>query len=414
MTIQPSMLDDTDDGPQERSELGPLIEKGMVQPWWKLRFDEPLETVYQRHIARQKWRQTNIGGGLCLLIFNSGTILDYIILPDNLWISLFLRICVGTLPCALLFWCTRYVRSHRVRDGMVATGLLIIAAVIHVLLTLRGATPGRQAFSMGLLVVVMNIVIQLPLMFALACNFGVFLLNAVFLLTATVPLGGDRHLAFLFVTIASVITLLANSRLDTALRQLYLVLLRERLSNVQVRRENRALNAFSYTDTLTGIANRRRLDEAMHNAWQTAHETETPLALLIVDIDHFKRYNDRFGHPAGDGCLKRVAQAVASATRTGMDLAARMGGEEFAVLLVDCDSAGAVIIAERIHRTLAMDLSGPEVILALEPVTVSIGVAARIPANGSSIEAFIQAADDALYQAKKNGRNQTYGDTVAA
>jgi diguanylate cyclase (GGDEF)-like protein len=415
MTMFMTLIDETDTELPQSADLGCLIDESLVQPWWKLRFAEPLETIYQNHIEHQKWRQSNIVGGLCLLIFNSGAILDYIIRPEAIWISIFLRIVVGTIPCALLFWCTRYVRSHRMRDGMVATGLLIIAAVINVLLTIRGAPAMRQAFSIGLLVIVINIVMQLPLAFAIVCNFGVFAINTAFLLMMNLPTVGDRHLAMMFITVASAITLLAAFRLDMALRRFYLVLLREKLRHEEVRRENQALNTYSYTDTLTGIANRRRLDEAMRNAWQTSLDTETPLALLIIDIDHFKRYNDTFGHPAGDACLARVAQAVAGATRTGLDLAARMGGEEFAVLLIDCDAAGARIVAERIHHAVSghvTDLAAPP---RLEPqVTVSIGLAFSRPSAGGSVEDFIQAADDALYQAKQNGRNQTCGNTTYA
>ncbi|MBP2549239.1 diguanylate cyclase (GGDEF)-like protein [Neorhizobium galegae] len=409
-----SSVDEADTELPNDIDLDPLIEKSLVQPWWKLRFEEPLETVYQAHIERNKWRQTTIVGGLCLLIFNSGAILDYVLKPEDIWISLFLRVVVGTVPCGLLFWCTRYVRNHRRRDGMVAAGLLLIALVINLLLAIRGGVPMRQAFSMGLLIVVINIVMQLPLMFAFVCNLGVFFLNVAFVMIVSRPNSGEPAMALVFIAVASAITLLASLRLDTALRRLYLVLLRERVRHEAVRRENQALNTYSYTDTLTGIANRRRLDEALQNAWQTARETQKPLALLIIDIDHFKRYNDTYGHPAGDACLAWVARAVASTTRTGLDLAARMGGEEFAVLLIDCEAVGARLVAERIHQAVSSYATALSANQLLEPVTVSIGMSVSVPVAGASVEDFIQAADDALYRAKENGRNQTCGQAEAA
>lgn len=398
----------------EKSGFGPLIDKSIGQSLWKLRFAEPLETLYQNHIARQKWLQTNIVGGICLLIFNSGTLLDYHANPDGIWLSLFLRVIVGTLPCAMLFWCTRYVDSHYLRDSMTTGGLLLIGIVINLLLTLRGATAAQQAFSIALLVIVMNIVLQLPLLIAAIGTLIIHLITSIFLVVFDPPLSGSGHLGILFITVAGAITLVANYRLDMALRRLYLVLLREKLRNEEVRRENRELNTFSYTDTLTGIYNRRRLDEAMRDLWQDAHDALTPLALLIIDIDHFKRYNDTHGHPAGDICLKHVAEAVAGVIRTDKDLAARMGGEEFAVLLSDCDMAAACEVAERIHKALADTRATSSAGAFLDKVTVSIGIAVSSPAEGGTNDDFVQAADKALYQAKQSGRNQTCCELLAA
>ncbi|MBT9370890.1 diguanylate cyclase [Rhizobium sp. CSW-27] len=395
--------------------LAPLVEQHLAGPWWRLRFREPLESTYQNHIARQKWLQTNIGGGLCLLIFNTGLYLDYLANPEKIWLFVVLRVIVVTIPCALLFWFTRRIDNHRLRDGMVAAAMLLIGIVFNIVMVMRGAPPPQVAFSLALLVVVTNIVLQLPLAMATATSMGVLAVTGLFLVGfATVPLTAAPHLALIFVAVTGIITLVANSRLDKALRRLYLVLLREQLRGEEVRRENRDLSTISYTDTLTGIANRRRLDETMQRAWADAQTSEAPLALLIIDIDHFKRYNDTYGHPAGDACLKCVAEAVSGSIRSGRDLAARMGGEEFAVLLEDCDDDTARRVAERIHAALQDGTSSAATGHFADPVTVSIGLAVAYPFSGGTIGEFITAADSALYLAKQRGRNQTCAGAAAA
>ncbi|SIQ57623.1 diguanylate cyclase (GGDEF) domain-containing protein [Rhizobium sp. RU35A] len=399
--------------PQDKL-LAPLIERSLAEAWWRLRFPEPLESIYQSHIARQKWLQTNIGGGLCLVVFNTGAYLDYIGNPGKIWLAVFLRLVVVTIPCALLFWFSYRVRDHRKRDGMTAGAMLLIAVVVNILLIIRGSPPTQIAFSMALMVIIVNIVLPLSVVMASVASVGAVVITALFRANYGPLVQGEPHLPVIFVTITCIITLLANHRLDTALRRLYLVLLREQLRGEEVRRENRDLNTFSYTDTLTGIANRRRLDETMQRAWQKAETTQEPLALLIIDIDHFKRYNDTYGHPAGDACLRRVAEAVAGSIRSGRDLAARMGGEEFAVLLEDCDIDTAHLVAERIHASLAATSLTATAGLFGEPVTVSIGLAVTYPFSGGTIEDFITAADSALYIAKHRGRNQTCTGSSAA
>ncbi|MBP2229177.1 diguanylate cyclase (GGDEF)-like protein/PAS domain S-box-containing protein [Azospirillum agricola] len=162
------------------------------------------------------------------------------------------------------------------------------------------------------------------------------------------------------------------------------------------------------TDGLTGLANRRSFDEALDRAWTRAHRTGAPLALLLIDIDRFKLFNDAYGHPAGDTCLRRVAATVAGLARRPGDLAARYGGEEMAVILPDTDEAGAVELAEQLRSAiqgLALEHAGNR---PAGVVTVSIGVAATVPPDGDRLEpaTLVASADSALYAAKHAGRNR--------
>lgn len=170
---------------------------------------------------------------------------------------------------------------------------------------------------------------------------------------------------------------------------------------------NRELRHLSSTDGLTGLANRRLFDEVLASEWARARRHHEPLALLMLDIDFFKKYNDRYGHLAGDDCLRRVAGQIRSALHRAGDLAARYGGEEFAVIAPGIDAEGALALAEGIRQAI----EGQAIPHADAPggsVTVSIGVALLIPAEEAP-QILIAQADRALYQAKSNGRNRVEG-----
>jgi len=164
------------------------------------------------------------------------------------------------------------------------------------------------------------------------------------------------------------------------------------------------------TDGLTGLANRRHFDVVAHNEWRRCARDHQPLSVLMMDADHFKLFNDRYGHLAGDGCLRAITSQLAAAARRPADLAARYGGEEFLLLMPDTDRAGALCVAELAHN-LVLDLAIPhEGRPAPGIVTVSIGVATASPRDPGSgpkdVSALLAAADKALYQAKSEGRNR--------
>ena len=166
------------------------------------------------------------------------------------------------------------------------------------------------------------------------------------------------------------------------------------------------LSIMATTDGLTGLCNRRRLDEIFELEWRRAIRSQTPVALLMIDADHFKEYNDNFGHQAGDIALKAIAHCVASSARRASDICARYGGEEFAVLLPDTSAAEAVQLAEQIRKSVIVLRDDQQGRLDSTP-TISIGAASMIPRQGLQPRDLIKAADTALYEAKSNGRNRT-------
>ncbi|MDQ7990060.1 MAG: diguanylate cyclase [Candidatus Dactylopiibacterium sp.] len=179
-----------------------------------------------------------------------------------------------------------------------------------------------------------------------------------------------------------------------------LVVLSRRLAEA-----NRELLRMSTEDGLTGLANRRRFDDALSREWARAVRSGQSLALLMMDVDQFKPYNDLYGHLAGDECLRRLGAVLASAGRRPADLAARYGGEEFAMILPETTEEGAALVAQDIRRRLA-ELSLAHAGAENGRVTLSIGVACTAPreAMGDAL-ALVAAADRALYLAKQGGRD---------
>ncbi len=183
-------------------------------------------------------------------------------------------------------------------------------------------------------------------------------------------------------------------------------------TQLELERINGQLEALSLTDGLTGVANRRQFDLTMAAEWARAERRQHPLTLLMIDVDHFKRYNDALGHPQGDACLRTLAQTLTACLRYPQEKLARYGGEEFAVLLAG-DLAAGEIVARRCQEALAAArLPHPDSPVAPQ-VTISIGVACARPGGAQTAEGLLRQADAALYAAKEAGRAR-YAITAAA
>lgn len=170
---------------------------------------------------------------------------------------------------------------------------------------------------------------------------------------------------------------------------------------------NRSLHRLATLDPLTGIANRRSVKDHTDRLWRDAAVDKGQVAVIMADIDHFKRLNDAFGHAAGDACIRQVAAAMVASTRRGLDLVSRYGGEEFMVVLTDAPAETVMLIAERIRSAVeALEISAPGVRTGVLAVTVSLGVA--MARDGIGAELLGNRADDALYEAKRRGRNRVH------
>ncbi len=175
-----------------------------------------------------------------------------------------------------------------------------------------------------------------------------------------------------------------------------------------LQKENKELRRLVNIDSLTRIANRRRFDQCLIQEWQRGTRSQQPLSLIMGDVDYFKRYNDTYGHQAGDKCLQQVAQAIRGVLKRPADLVARYGGEEFAVILPETSERGAL----QVVKTISMEIQKLKIPHATskvsEYVTLSLGIATMFPSQKVSPLTLISEADRVLYEAKKQrGEAQT-------
>ena len=225
----------------------------------------------------------------------------------------------------------------------------------------------------------------------------------------------DTYLFYIFLSLTLLVAVasgygLSIRRLKTRHKNTTLIM-QERLQLLELRTQNleqanRDLHHLSRLDSLTGVANRRRFEEALDLEWRRASRTGTPLSLIMIDTDFFKPFNDAYGHQRGDDCLTLVANTLRNGLNRPGDMVARYGGDEFMILIPGTDAAGAAEIAE----AMRVRVEGMEITHTGSPddkvVTISLGVVTSYPTRGFSTGELIAAADEALYQAKYEGRNR--------
>lgn len=203
---------------------------------------------------------------------------------------------------------------------------------------------------------------------------------------------------------------------DYVMKPIHLPVLRQKVRRIieqtqlyqELKVANQELQRLAALDGLTGVANRRRFDEYLDDEWQRMIREKLPLSLILVDIDFFKKYNDTYGHQAGDACLRRVADALRFCAKRSVDLVARYGGEEFAVILPNTTTEGAFQVAEDIRAAInSLKITHAQSTVS-EYVTLSLGIACTYPLPHISPAMLIAEADVALYQAKAAGRNRCF------
>jgi diguanylate cyclase (GGDEF)-like protein len=218
------------------------------------------------------------------------------------------------------------------------------------------------------------------------------------------PHGVDTKLDFVeILAVAAAIGLVAGWRQERDNRRTYLVGLKERLGRQALSQHNRELDDLTRRDPLTSLPNRRAFDAWLRTP--TGEAAARMVSLIAIDIDHFKPYNDRYGHPAGDACLRQVAACLRETARGCTDLVARIGGEEFAVLLVGVSAEEAALVAEQMRAAVEALGVPHEAPCAGGRVTISAGVAYAFMLDNVPLPTLAQRADAALYEAKQAGRN---------
>jgi diguanylate cyclase (GGDEF)-like protein len=240
----------------------------------------------------------------------------------------------------------------------------------------------------------------LPFRFAIVVSGMILTCHALAVVVSGHLSGPVAFVAITTLAASAYLTLTSNYYLERDGRRAYLHALRDRLRHAEV-------EVAARHDALTGLANRHYLSERLDSVWKRDDRAVSSVAVIMIDFDHFKLFNDHYGHAGGDICLKRIATCVNAELRSGEDLAVRYGGEELLVLLPGTEASEVMRIAERIRCLIEALGIAHEAVGANNVVTVSCGVAAAPPCTVSALE-LIAAADAALYAAKRNGRNQVW------
>jgi diguanylate cyclase (GGDEF)-like protein len=343
---------------------------------------------------------------LLILVFDVFWLSQWKTTPDILVPSGILRLAFLT-PCALLF----YVLDSRDRLGrfydLFLLALAVAPSIITTILCLMTkemvAMPEIYGTPLILLFTGVLLRMRLPCVVAnaLICS-SVYLAGII--VCPMLSHSDTGTLIFLQAAIC-VAVIIFNVQLETRDRQVFLLTQSERIRRSLVAEQNAGLRREAQTDALTLLANRRCFDETLSARWIEALLAGKSISLIMIDVDHFKKYNDHYGHVMGDDCLRRIASALAQEIRSA-DLLARYGGEEFAAILTDRMDDEAMMIAERLRNavlSLALPNDGAD---EGEIVTVSLGVATLRPVKGRGVLSLIEDADRNLYAAKRGGRNR--------
>ncbi len=386
---------------------------------FRLRFADPgLEAAFLAHYDRNFRFFFRAGVGLGMVLFALFGVLDRLLFPEvapRLWWWRY----GFTLPPLMLAFLLLLGRQppRGVQPMLAAVAALVGLGTLGMIRDIPDT--GYHPYHAGLMLVIFyaHAFVRLRFVWATLATLVIFagyeLL--VFVLRPDIPLR-EVITGHFFLTATLLAGMGTSYSLERDARNQFLLRRRldrerERLekANARLMELNRQLEVLARVDDLTRIANRRAFMEQLEREWraQVRRGTEAmPLSLLLIDIDHFKDYNDRHGHPAGDRCLRQVAEVIDAFARRPRDLAARIGGEEFVLLLAETGPAVALERAERLRRAVEARRI-PHGASPVSPwVTVSIGVAGRLPAGEVSPEILLREADRALYRAKAEGRNR--------
>ncbi len=356
-----------------------------------LRFEEPLEWDFRRSFLASRLPEVRAALALGLLLVAVLSLLDWQLLPQAFWHqSLLVRI-VCMLPLMGLALIATYVGS--------------LAKILPAILMGCVFGVGLATLGIGILAVQSNL--DMPFAWFVVVTVYAYLLLGFRLYQALLVLlplcfgyltltafGDLTAFAYeaVFIGFANVVGAMGCYRLEHSARTIFL--------------ETQIMNLLVGSDALTGIPNRRLFNTHLQSVWRQAQRESRGLAIALIDVDYFKQFNDRYGHQAGDTCLRRIAHTLMQTARRPLDLTARFGGEEFVMLLFDPEADHVEALAARVRDQITLLDIPHETSAVSSRVTVSIGIAVAGPTCHRSAEGILQVADEALYEAKEAGRDQ--------
>lgn len=378
---------------------------------WYWRFDWParLEADFQHYYADRYRSQMVLGlavGALAILV---SVFEDFLIPAGQRDMPLFIRFgLVFPSVLVLIFLISRPALS-RWQQTILMMSTLGGASAFMLMAFFVSSPLGRIYIDTLMLIQIFGLTL-LRQQFAYAAASVLVIMTgttAALLLLDFPGTYSDNLIDLMLIVFAGILCLVANYMMERSARSDYLQQRLLELGQQDLEKTNAHLQQLLRSDALTGIANRRHFDAQLDEEFRRAVRSHMPLALLMLDIDSFKQYNDTYGHQAGDETLARVAQALALFARRPGDVAARYGGEEFSLILPGSSEADALVIADEIVAYVFEKNMPHRSARASDRVTVSIGVAAFAPEQGGlDVAALIAQADQALYFAKSSGRNR--------
>ncbi|EGY5282296.1 GGDEF domain-containing protein [Acinetobacter baumannii] len=385
---------------QEQIDL--LTTRGLNFVW----FPKQLETIYRFQYQNGAAYEFRYRAPIILILYLFLSFGIYQVLPTEQvlsWLSYYSW--VGII--VLIAWILSFIKKlNQWFDYYVGIGSSAAVAITFILINVLENGQDNVLFHAAMMYAIVIIYGAVGMRFYTAIIAG-WVGGLIGILVSTY-LNGDIDWTFLnrTYTFSSFLGMTLAYATDRQHRENYLQNCMIELNRIELMQQAQQLSLLSQQDALTGLANRRYLDETLDNEWRRALRHETPLTIMMVDIDFFKPYNDSLGHLKGDQCLKDIATAISSIAARSGDLVARYGGEEFLLLFPMTNAQQAKIQAERLMNAIKK-IAIVHPCSSVSPyVTISVGVATTIPRLNDSISAFVSRADHALYEAKTNGRNQ--------
>ena len=385
---------------QEQIDL--LTTRGLNFVW----FPKQLETIYRFQYQNGAAYEFRYRAPIILILYLFLSFGIYQVLPTEQvlsWLSYYSW--VGII--VLIAWILSFIKKlNQWFDYYVGIGSSAAVAITFILINVLENGQDNVLFHAAMMYAIVIIYGAVGMRFYTAIIAG-WVGGLIGILVSTY-LNGDIDWTFLnrTYTFSSFLGMTLAYATDRQHRENYLQNCMIELNRIELMQQAQQLSLLSQQDALTGLANRRYLDETLDNEWRRALRHETPLTIMMVDIDFFKPYNDSLGHLKGDQCLKDIATAISSIAARSGDLVARYGGEEFLLLFPMTNAQQAKIQAERLMNAIKK-IAIVHPCSSVSPyVTINVGVATTIPRLNDSISAFVSRADHALYQAKTNGRNQ--------
>lgn len=377
-----------------------LVERELAKRGMKLRFAPELERQFEAETSAARSRMLFLQEGAALIFYLIHSFTDLMLISDVAPLALTLHLGIA-LPVSLIAMVALWFNPRPVLRESMVVGLGVLATIITLGLMLASAEPLRDQLATSTAVMMLFVIVVQRARFPYAVVGGLTMVTANAAALGMLPHYDPARLVSDIGTLvgSGALMLVACWTLEREARRAYLLRLKERLLNC-------ALDDMSRHDPMTGLENRRALDLAFGAISRDANAGED-IAVVLLDIDHFKTYNDTLGHIAGDEALRRVARELRAGLRAGTDRAFRFGGEEFLLLLRRTSLSEAVVLAERLRRRIeAAAIPHPRAEGAI--VTASFGVASARTGGEIGSDELLAAADAALYAAKRSGRNQVW------